>query len=78
MGLPTVRGTARSPKSIEIITPAGRIHRFPKVPLYHRLVATIFSNSETVIVSITICAMVYLVSILAELIEPLSASNCIS
>ena len=74
--LPTTSQTLRTVQAFDLITPDGRMYRFPRQTWLQRAVTLLYSYAKPAIVSAVVLTLVYSAGALAELIEPLSSDTC--
>ena len=67
--LPKLPVRSRSVRSFDLITPAGRIYRFPPPTLLQRLLRWGFAHAETVAISAAILALIYVAGFAAEALD---------
>lgn len=60
---------SRSVRSYDLITPAGRIYRFPPPSLLQRLLRWGLAHAETVAISAAILALIYVAGFAAEALD---------
>lgn len=64
-----VPARSRSVRSFDVITPAGRIYRFPSPTLLQRLLGWGLAHAETVAISAAIMALIYVAGFAAEALD---------
>ncbi|MBR0736722.1 hypothetical protein JQ581_07260 [Bradyrhizobium liaoningense] len=67
--LPKLPARARPVRSFDLITPAGRIYRFPPPTLSQRLLRWGLAHAETVAISAAILALIYVAGFAAEALD---------
>ncbi|MBR0779721.1 hypothetical protein JQ625_33290 [Bradyrhizobium diazoefficiens] len=63
------RPSSRSVRSFDLITPTGRIYRFPPPTLLQRLLRWGLAHAETVAISAAILALIYVAGFAAEVLD---------
>lgn len=67
--LPKLPARSRPVRSFDLITPAGRIYRFPPPTLSQRLLRWGLAHAETMAISAAILALIYVAGITAEALD---------
>jgi hypothetical protein len=66
----------RTVGTFELITPAGCVYRFPRVTFLGRLLALMYAQAETAILSAVVLGLIYSAGLLGERLGPLSFMDC--
>lgn len=77
--MPMKTGTPRAPRTVkafDLITPAGKVHRFPKSTWARRAAAVFSSYAEPAILLAVVLMLAYSAGVLAESIQPLASDAC--
>ena len=72
----TLPRESRAVRTFEVITPAGRVYRFPRPTLLQRLLAFLYAHADTAAVSAAIVLLLGVAGHLAEALEPLMLNAC--
>ncbi|MCP3386931.1 hypothetical protein NLM31_41770 [Bradyrhizobium sp. CCGUVB4N] len=67
---------SRSVRSYDLITPAGRIYRFPPPSLLQQLLRWALAHAETVAISAAILALIYVAGFAAEVLDRSGFDAC--
>lgn len=62
--------------AFEVITPAGRVYRYPCPSLLQRWAGLFTSHADTIAVSATILALIYVTGFAAEALDRSAFSQC--
>lgn len=68
--------TLRAVQAFDLITPAGKVHRFPKPTWLQRAAATFSSYAEPAILLAVVLILAYSAGVLAESLQPLASDAC--
>jgi hypothetical protein len=68
--------TLRFIRAFDLITPDGRLHRFPKPTWLQRAGMWLYSVAEPAILSAVILGLIYTAGVVAEGLEPLASNAC--
>lgn len=68
--------TLRAVQAFDLITPAGKVHRFPKPTWLQRSAAAFSSYVEPAILLAVVLVLAYSAGVLAESIQPLASNTC--
>jgi hypothetical protein len=66
----------RTVQAFDLITPAGKVYRFPKPTWLQRATMLFYSYAEPIIVSAVVLTLIYSAGVLAEALEPLTSNTC--
>lgn len=67
---------SRTVQAFDLITPAGKVHRFPKSTWVQRAARTLCSFAEPAILLAVVLILAYSAGILAESLQPLASDAC--
>ncbi len=71
--------TPRAPRTVEafdLITPAGKVHRFPSSTWLQRAATAFGSFAEPAILLAVVLILAYSAGVLAESLQPLASDAC--
>ena len=75
--LPTrMKWEPRSRQAFDVITPAGRVHRYPRAGLIRRLAMHLRSHADLAVVSGAILMMIYVAGMAAEALQAIPFDAC--
>ena len=66
----------RAVRAFEVITPAGLVYRYPRPSLLQRWIAWLSSHANTILVSATILALIYVAGFAAEALDRSAFNLC--
>ena len=67
---------SRTVRTFDLITPEGRLHRFPKPTWLQRVVMMARSYAEPAILLAVVLILAYSAGVLADAMPPLAANAC--
>jgi hypothetical protein len=73
--LPIPRGP-RAVRTFEVITPDGRLYRYPHPSLLRRWIGFVSLHANTIVVSATILALIYVAGFAAEALDRSVFTQC--
>lgn len=73
---PSTSRSLRTVKAFDLITPAGKVHRFPKSTWAQRAATALSSYAEPAILLAVVLVLAYSAGVLAESIQPLASDAC--
>lgn len=66
----------RAVQAFEVITPAGRVYRYPRPSLLRRWAGFFASHADTIAISATILALIYVAGFAAEALDRSALNQC--
>jgi hypothetical protein len=64
-----IRDPLRAVQKFEVITPAGRVHQFPRPSLLQRLVMFLHAHADTAAISATVLVLIYVAGLAAQALD---------
>ncbi|MBR1122889.1 hypothetical protein JQ628_15280 [Bradyrhizobium lablabi] len=71
-----IPGRPRAVRAFEVITPAGRVYRYPRPSLLQHLAAWLSLHANTIAVSVAILTLIYAAGFAAEALDRSAFSQC--
>ncbi len=66
----------RAVRAFEVITPAGRVYRYPRPSWLQQLAGLFASHASTILVSVTILTLIYVAGFAAEALDRSAFNFC--
>jgi hypothetical protein len=71
-----IPGRPRAVRAFEVITPAGRVHRYQRPSLLPHLAAWLSAHANTIAVSVAILTLIYVAGFAAEALDRSAFNQC--